>query len=1259
MSDIKRKYPLMTPDTIRQKTHIDKSFFDLHTSKEKGYEHTNKTQYVGNVQNWGSELLLETRKLRQRKPPIGDIHINPGMAYRFNMKYADEPSTYLQDCPIAISLKDIGISNKKMYLLFEDCEPMYIPRPLDDGEVDTYKQLVWKTSIPPKLYGEDSPGSDTFSTYTEIQVSDDNKIADSSSVQVTYWFHNTSSVVDTNIDELKDNETLMNRMMIEEITPYVSQTTGKTVYRIKSVNIEKWAVDIPLVWVTLSDRTDIPEFEMTNNVDKNGYPLLVPGIDGNGNYRLYPFVYGEDNIPPASDDLESSWAIRVLSSENEEFKRGVIDETNARITLSKIQFVRYRKGGNPVTVEDHYEAIDLTWDIEKIRITVNRDWIVPSKYGWFTFAMRYPDEWDFDGVLYHNPIIGIMTNYQDLHKYVRNNVIPPMFDMHIVEYKIYDWNWLSKNVNGGIHVDYTTNYSHNGVIKKNGTIFNYGDADGLPPYFYYKLPRSVHRAHTELYLGRDSITDPNQNVENEQFVSLIVDAAVPQTEIESNIDDFGSVIVYRYDRLYHTDTTTVEMISPNNAISDVGYVSRELSADVTISDYNKCKRFIYHGHRTFSLDMMGLDPILEYGRVYLSSNESTDYVNNKSATKPKPDRTVARICDIPTDLSQLISIKMVSPTLLIDPRYTRTEANFSKEDRSRVLQMKNDGVFIRGRKQRPDRYPELVYESKDILTAATDKEYLTDKFPSYTKLDESIMIEPYIDTSGPLSPYGNEYNWTVMDSDKNFQVGDVLKGYIGGRVIRGVVKTVSSSGMIRELDDGGLYDEDSEYNTDPITIPILNLTSRSLYIQLTVESRYSTSTGSVAYVMFLISDEEWASLLPEIDGPVENIHALYKDENGNMFITKWDNEVEVWTSDYQLIGPEMVYNIYDDPSTRSDRRVGSIMIYSDEQAPIIISDYSYDIITPTGYTDEKIISFETGILYIEGNSYDDVVKDAIMNNGLYQYWAYYSTYDSTTDPYGDNVPTTYIDIHDVYYHEMDSRSKKQINPRYNAYLGYADPHPSSYLVFDNMTSGFLNDYGVEKQPNVFIYNPIATTYEKMYESTNDIMNIGSSVNITFKDLDENIVYDNKSSIILKRDVWKSTAFELKTDATTKRVYRPNVDDDGGITNAPLRQIGTAGTIVARYKDGKPIPDGEQPTGAYKPLSARQYPMHYSFDKVQDTTTDLVYFFKIDDENLTSLLGFKMIDQYTGIDISSKSIILFNGKLYVYKNNRWISTNRYN
>ena len=1258
MSDINRKYPLMTPDTVRQKTHIDKSFFDLHTPKEKGYEHTNKTQYVGNVQNWGSELLLETRKLRQRKPPLGDVHIDPGMAHMFNIKYADEPSTYLQDCPIAISLKGNEIANRKMYFLFEECEPMYIPRPLDDGEVDTYKQLVWKTSVPPRLYREDHPGSDTFSNYYEINVSDDRKIADRSSVEVTYWFHNTSSVVDVDLNVLTDDERLLNRMLIEELTPYVSPTTGKDVFRIKTVNVEKWLTDVPLMWVTLSDRTNIPKFEMKNNVDKNGFPLLVPGIDGNGNYKLYPYLYGEDNIPPASGDEESSWAIRVFSTDSEEFKIGSSIEENGDITLSKIQFVRYRKDGNPYNTEDHYEAIDLFWDRDKMRLTINNIWIDSSivPYGLFVFRKRAHGDWDYDGVLYNNPVIGTMVTYDEKYNCVVNNVIPPMFDIHLVKYDIYDWNWLSKNVNAGIHVDYTTDYSDNGVIKTNGTIFNYGDAKGLPPYFYYKLPRSIHRAHTELYLGRDSITDPNQNVENEQFVSLIIDAAIPQIEIETNIDDFDSVLVYAYNRMYHT-ILGID-ISPNNAVSNIGYVSRELSADVKIKEYKDCDRFIYHGHRTFSLDMMGLDPALEYGRVYISSNESIDYVNNGSADKPRAERTLARICDIPTDLSQLISIKYISPTLLIDPRYTRTEANFTKEDRDRVLQINNPGVFIRGSKDTPNAYPKLIYKSKRFLNQSTNMEYLTDKFPYYKNLDETITIEPYITTDEWMSPYGNKYIWSMSDSDNGFQVGDVLKGYIGGRVIRGVVKRISSDGYIHEMDDGGLFNADSEYNTDPITFPVQNITSRAVYIHLTIESRYSSaSTGSEAVIIFLMDEEEWEGLIPTIDGHVDNIHALYKDGE-NLFITKWDDETEMWIDDYQLTGPDVIYNVYDNKDTRLDRGLGDVLIYTHEQSPIIIDNKFYDVTVPTGY-EEQICEFDSSIFDIDGISYDDTIKQKIMNDKIaYRYDCYYSAYETATS----GVSKTNIDVHFLYNYPMSNRSKHQCYPKYNAYLGWSDydtpPYPCSYLVFDHMSTGFINQYGVEKQPNVFIYNPIATTYEKIHEVSNDTVRIENENPITFKDIDRNIVFDNGSSIILRRDVWKSTAFDLKSESTDKRVYRPNSEDDGGITDAPLKQIGKNGTIVARYKNGTIVTDGEQPTGAYKALSARKYPMYYSFDKVQNVRTNPTYFFRIDNEDLESLDGFKMIDQYTSNDISDKSIILFNGKLYAYKNNKWIKINRY-
>jgi hypothetical protein len=284
-----------------------------------------------------------------------------------------------------------------------------------------------------------------------------------------------------------------------------------------------------------------------------------------------------------------------------------------------------------------------------------------------------------------------------------------------------------------------------------------------------------------------------------------------------------------------------------------------------------------------------------------------------------------------------------------------------------------------------------------------------------------------------------------------------------------------------------------------------------------------------------------------------------------------------------------------------------------------------------------------------------------MNDEIaYRYDCYYSAYETATS----GVSKTNIDAHFLYNYPMSNRSKHQCYPKYNAYLGWSDyvtpPYPCSYLVFDHMSSGFgfINKYGVEKQPNVFIYNPIATTYEKIHEVSNDTVRIENENPITFKDIDRNIVFDNGSSIILRRDVWKSTAFDLKSESTDKRVYRPNSEDDGGITDAPLKQIGKNGTIVARYKNGTIVTDGEQPTGAYKALSARKYPMYYSFDKVQNVRTNPTYFFRIDDENLESLDGFKMIDQYTSNDISDKSIILFNGKLYAYKNNKWIKTNRY-
>ena len=72
------------------------------------------------------------------------------------------------------------------------------------------------------------------------------------------------------------------------------------------------------------------------------------------------------------------------------------------------------------------------------------------------------------------------------------------------------------------------------------------------------------------------------------------------------------------------------------------------------------------------------------GRVYVLSNDNIEYENNKKSLYPKPARTAARICDIPTSIAQLSGMSNIAPTYVVDKDYVRTEASFSEEDKNRL-----------------------------------------------------------------------------------------------------------------------------------------------------------------------------------------------------------------------------------------------------------------------------------------------------------------------------------------------------------------------------------------------------------------------------------------------------------------------------------------------------------------------------------------------------------------------------------------------
>ena len=83
------------------------------------------------------------------------------------------------------------------------------------------------------------------------------------------------------------------------------------------------------------------------------------------------------------------------------------------------------------------------------------------------------------------------------------------------------------------------------------------------------------------------------------------------------------------------------------------------------------------------------NPTDSIGRVYVLSNDDIEYKNNATEEHPKPARTAARICDIPTSITQLTGAMGTSSSPIIDNEYVRTQASFNEEDKDRLYNTVN------------------------------------------------------------------------------------------------------------------------------------------------------------------------------------------------------------------------------------------------------------------------------------------------------------------------------------------------------------------------------------------------------------------------------------------------------------------------------------------------------------------------------------------------------------------------------------------
>lgn len=184
----------------------------------------------------------------------------------------------------------------------------------------------------------------------------------------------------------------------------------------------------------------------------------------------------------------------------------------------------------------------------------------------------------------------------------------------------------------------------------------------------------------------------------------------------------------------------------------------------------------------------------ERGRIYVLSNDKVEYVNNAVAEYPKPARTIARVCDIPTSIAQLSGISGIAPVSVVDKKYVRSEASYKTTDKDRlyntiherwVRPIHEDENGIRIIDGRYGESNEYVFKNAFIGLEAVDL-YNHNDFRMLENVNP--MVDP---TKVELS--------TITDKGVGYKVNDLGVVYVGGFAFNYLVTEVDSDGGVMKL----------------------------------------------------------------------------------------------------------------------------------------------------------------------------------------------------------------------------------------------------------------------------------------------------------------------------------------------------------------------------------------------------------------------------------------------------------------------------
>lgn len=1243
MSEIPKRYEyFLSPDGLRKLTQLMKSHFESYTKKDMMYNDSKGLQYNGSVYNFGSEILLETNKLKMTRPPVRNLTFGKDTTFYFDIKYSDLIDTYDQQNLLSCYIKkDTLINSHQYYLIFNNVTEFFVIRSTNSSAGNritpdskkkvqqsvVFKDKFYRTSDTPILVEEYDDENNNH-----IRIEHELKIKDNGTFPTFYFHYNelTSNLVDSIVDD-----TLTTIPLTDEMA------------------------DLPVVWFTTKSFEYLPVLQLENNVDELGRPLLTFATDGNGVSRIYPNCY-VDNLPAYTPDPNNEWYIKVESKDGYRFITNATTEQEAlnyQIPIKSISIMYSRAMNlqpdviNTITIPDDEEYVVYLDPTKKWNFH-NR---TGSDYDWDNINMINPPYAEF---FYQSPVesdpVQVASSFSANH--LDGWALVPGFRIKFLNEYLYKWESDLIKTTSGIHIDSTDERSNNGVIEKNGVSHMMGEFDGLPAYMKIQLDEKIHRSHVELYSIRDHNNMYNQQPMDKQTAGIIIDSAIPQNQLPSFITGDSNI---KYDILTSGLYKTVgEILSPKNVLSDIVFVDDK---DNTFSDYTKLgmkkySRFFYHGSNYFSLNVISLDPSTEYGRGYVISNDPVRYENNNICDFKKPARTIARICDIPTSMMQLTNIPNYAPTILLDWNtqdlsYVRTLCNYETIDKEYLNNNKNDLLI---------RYiPDVIFSKDynlDLLLQTTG-----DRYKIKTNLNSTLTLD-----------FSNGGNATMtvdsVDPGSGYQVNDKFKFNIGGRYFTGVVTE--------------LIDTDKPYKVEPDigeTFNDINVAN------LKRESTFHTSTisgsGSGLVIRITIDETVWTNHQPHaLDEYMDGLYVYKYDEYNHVWIWIYNKSTDKWDQYIQVTGPSVIPNPYDIDGFK-DRRFLDVYMKN-----LLLNNrklyYETPISTPSSYSNMTKNLIRTTIPTTDVGM-DDISEEIDACNINIQN-SYYlpKINDSTTmmECYS-RYPYNIQDIHMTIYHETTLPRFNTLNLRHYANIGnrllysihrdkpysqpelfYYDPTESNYITYNNISTDY---YSIKENRKLTYYDLMTedlTVQGNRYIAPENIYRYNECESDEFNKLHNELNAMSRDEVVVYiRENINQNAYPLTVETTNPFTKKMLVDyclmcSPSTYSRGKIKMVAQKYTTVAQLienDDGTTtiVPTGgEQPTGMIKSTSYSIHDLDFK-TSLSNIETDILFVFTImKNDELVSFKHFHMIDE-NGVDISKNTLLIYNGKAYLFDEDR--------